>query len=47
MTTIHAYTGDQRLHDAPTATCVALAAALSMIPASTGAAKAIGVVMPE
>ena len=48
MTTIHAYTGDQRLHDAPHSDLRrARAAALSMIPASTGAAKAIGVVMPE
>ncbi len=48
MTTIHAYTGDQRLHDSPHKDLRrARAAALSMIPASTGAAKAIGVVMPE
>lgn len=48
MTTIHAYTGDQRLHDAPHKDLRrARAAALSMIPTSTGAAKAIGVVMPE
>ncbi len=48
MTTIHAYTGDQRLHDAPHKDLRrARAAALSMIPTSTGAAKAIGVVLPE
>ncbi len=48
MTTIHAYTGDQRLHDAPHSDLRrARAAALSIIPASTGAAKAIGVVLPE
>lgn len=48
MTTIHAYTGDQRLHDAPHGDLRrARAAALSIIPASTGAAKAIGVVLPE
>ncbi len=48
MTTIHAYTGDQRLHDAPHSDLRrARAAALSMIPTSTGAAKAIGVVIPQ
>ena len=48
MTTIHAYTGDQRLHDAPHSDMRrARAAALNMIPTSTGAAKAIGVVIPE
>jgi glyceraldehyde 3-phosphate dehydrogenase len=48
MTTIHAYTGDQRLHDAPHSDLRrARAAALSMIPTSTGAAKAIGLVLPE
>ncbi|MFA7265854.1 MAG: type I glyceraldehyde-3-phosphate dehydrogenase [Candidatus Nanopelagicales bacterium] len=48
MTTIHAYTGDERLHDAPHSDLRrARAAALSIIPASTGAAKAIGVVLPE
>jgi len=47
MTTIHAYTGDQRLHDSPHSDLRrARAAALSMIPTSTGAAKAIGVVLP-
>lgn len=48
MTTVHAYTGDQRLvdgdHKDPRR---ARAAALSMIPTSTGAAKAIGLVLPE
>jgi len=48
MTTIHAYTGDQNLHDGPHKDMRrARAAALSIIPASTGAAKAIGVVIPE
>ncbi len=48
MTTIHAYTGDQKLHDAPHSDLRrSRAAALSMIPTSTGAAKAIGVVLPQ
>jgi len=48
MTTIHAYTGDQRLHDAPHKDLRrSRAAALSMIPTSTGAAKAIGLVLPQ
>jgi glyceraldehyde 3-phosphate dehydrogenase len=48
MTTIHAYTSDQRLIDAPHKDLRrARAAANSIIPTSTGAAKAIGVVMPE
>jgi glyceraldehyde 3-phosphate dehydrogenase len=48
MTTIHAYTGDQRLHDAPHSDYRrARAAAINLIPTSTGAAKAIGVVIPE
>jgi len=48
MTTIHAYTADQRLQDAPHKDLRrARAAALSMIPTSTGAAKAIGLVMPH
>ena len=48
MTTTHAYTGDQRLHDAPHSDLRrARAAALSIIPTSTGAARAIGVVIPE
>jgi glyceraldehyde 3-phosphate dehydrogenase len=48
MTTIHAYTSDQRLHDAPHSDPRrSRAAAINLIPASTGAAKAIGLVMPE
>jgi len=48
MTTIHAYTADQRLQDAPHKDLRrARAAALNLVPASTGAAKAIGLVMPE
>jgi glyceraldehyde 3-phosphate dehydrogenase len=48
MTTIHAYTGDQRLHDAPHPDLRrARAAAVSTIPTSSGAAKAIGRVIPE
>jgi glyceraldehyde 3-phosphate dehydrogenase len=48
MTTIHAYTSDQRLHDAPHKDLRrARAAGISMIPTSTGAAKAIGLVIPS
>jgi glyceraldehyde 3-phosphate dehydrogenase len=48
MTTIHAYTNDQRVHDAPHKDLRrARAAAMSMIPTSTGAAKAIGLVIPS
>jgi glyceraldehyde 3-phosphate dehydrogenase len=48
MTTIHAYTADQRLQDMPHPDLRrARAAAVNLIPASTGAAKAIGVVIPE
>ncbi len=48
ITTIHAYTADQRLHDAPHKDLRrARAAALSMVPTSTGAAKAVGEVLPE
>ncbi len=48
MTTIHSYTGDQRLLDAPHEDLRrARAAALSMVPTSTGAAKAIGLVLPD
>ncbi len=48
MTTIHAYTNDQRILDLPHSDLRrARAAALSMIPTSTGAAKAIGLVIPE
>ena len=47
MTTIHAYTADQRLQDMPHADLRrARAAAVNLIPASTGAAKAIGLVIP-
>jgi glyceraldehyde 3-phosphate dehydrogenase len=48
MTTIHSYTGDQSVLDTfHTDLRRARAAALSMIPTSTGAAKAVGLVMPE
>jgi glyceraldehyde 3-phosphate dehydrogenase len=48
MTTIHAYTGDQRLLDFPHKDLRrARAAALSMIPTTTGAAKAVALVLPE
>jgi glyceraldehyde 3-phosphate dehydrogenase len=48
MTTIHSYTGDQRLVDTLHPDLRrARAAALSLIPASTGAAKAVGLVLPE
>jgi len=48
MTTIHAYTADQNLLDGPHRDLRrARAAALSIIPTSTGAAKAIGLVMPD
>src|SRR5213078_1991501 len=48
MTTIHAYTQDQNLQDAPHKDLRrARAAALNLIPTSTGAAKAIGLVIPE
>ncbi len=48
MTTIHSYTGDQRLVDTLHKDLRrARAAAVSMIPASTGAAKAVGLVLPE
>jgi glyceraldehyde 3-phosphate dehydrogenase len=47
MTTIHSYTNDQKLLDLPHSDMRrARAAALSMIPTSTGAAKAIGLVLP-
>ena len=47
MTTIHAYTADQRLQDLPHKDLRrARAAALNLIPTSTGAARAIGIVMP-
>src|SRR3954470_7547159 len=48
MTTIHAYTADQRLQDLPHKDPRrARAAAINLIPTSTGAAKAIGLVIPE
>lgn len=48
MTTCHAYTSDQRIHDAPHSDLRrARAAALSIIPTSTGAARAIGEVLPH
>ena len=48
MTTIHAYTGDQRVHDFPHKDLRrARAAALSMIPTTTGAAVAVSRVLPE
>jgi glyceraldehyde 3-phosphate dehydrogenase len=48
MTTIHAYTQDQNLQDAPHRDLRrARAAAMNMVPTSTGAAKAIGLVLPE
>lgn len=47
-TTIHAYTGDQRLVDAPHADLRrARSAAVNIVPSSTGAAKAIGLVLPS
>ena len=48
MTTIHAYTADQRLQDAPHKDPRrARAAAINIVPTSTGAAKALGLVIPE
>jgi glyceraldehyde 3-phosphate dehydrogenase len=48
MTTIHAYTADQRLQDAPHKDLRrARAAAVNLVPTSTGAAKAVGIVLPE
>ncbi|MFY9470064.1 MAG: type I glyceraldehyde-3-phosphate dehydrogenase [Solirubrobacterales bacterium] len=48
MTTIHAYTADQRLQDAPHGDLRrARAAAINLVPASTGAAKAISLVIPD
>jgi len=48
MTTIHAYTNDQRILDLPHSDLRrARAAALSMIPTTTGAAKAVGLVLPQ
>ena len=48
MTTVHAYTGDQRLQDLPHKDKRrARAAAVNIVPTSTGAAKALGLVVPE
>jgi len=48
ITTVHSYTGDQRLHDAPHSDLRrARAAAVSMVPTTTGAAKAITRIFPE
>ena len=48
ITTIHAYTSDQRIQDAPHSDLRrARAAAMSMIPTTTGAAAAVGLVLPE
>jgi glyceraldehyde 3-phosphate dehydrogenase len=48
MTTIHAYTADQRLQDLPHSDLRrARAAAINLVPTSTGAAKAVGLVLPE
>jgi glyceraldehyde 3-phosphate dehydrogenase len=48
MTTIHAYTADQNLQDGPHGDLRrARAAAINIVPSSTGAAKAIGLVLPE
>ena len=48
MTTVHSYTGDQRIQDAPHKDPRrARAAAVNMVPTSTGAAKAVALVLPE
>lgn len=48
MTTIHAYTGDQRIHDAPHKDLRrARAAAQNIVPTSTGAARAVALVLPQ
>jgi glyceraldehyde 3-phosphate dehydrogenase len=48
MTTIHAYTADQRLQDLPHSDLRrARAAAINLVPTTTGAAKAVGLVLPE
>src|SRR3954449_4185437 len=48
MTTIHAYTGDQNIHDAPHSDLRrARAAAINLVPTTTGGAKAVGLVLPE
>lgn len=48
VTTVHAFTSDQRLQDAPHSDLRrARAAAINLVPTSTGAAKAVGLVLPE
>lgn len=48
MSTVHSYTSDQRIHDAPHSDLRrSRAASLSIIPTSTGAAKAVGLVLPH
>lgn len=48
MTTVHAYTGDQRMHDAPHSDLRrARAAAVSIVPTTTGAARAASLALPE
>ncbi|MDO5727888.1 MAG: type I glyceraldehyde-3-phosphate dehydrogenase [Bowdeniella nasicola] len=48
MTTIHAYTGDQKIHDAPHKDLRrARAAAVNIVPTSTGAARAVSLVLPQ
>lgn len=48
MTTVHAYTADQRIQDAPHSDLRrARAAAVSIVPTTTGAAKAVGLVLPQ
>ena len=48
MTTVHGYTADQRIHDAPHSDLRrARAAAVNIVPTSTGAAKAVGLVLPH
>lgn len=48
MTTVHSYTGDQPVHDTAHSDLYrARAAAMSMIPTTTGAAKAVGLVLPQ
>jgi glyceraldehyde 3-phosphate dehydrogenase len=48
MTTVHAYTADQNLQDGPHSDLRrARAAAINIVPSTTGAAKAIGLVLPE
>jgi glyceraldehyde 3-phosphate dehydrogenase len=48
MTTVHAYTGDQRIHDAPHSDLRrARAAAVSIVPTTTGAARAAALALPE